>query len=81
MTHPVLTYSLQRLLLLGTCLFPLYLIGLRGPMLLIVALLASGALSLFVLNRQRDAMSIGLASRIERWNRRIDEGAAKEDSD
>jgi hypothetical protein len=72
------TLRLAMLLLIGgIC----YLIGLRGLVLAIVAFLASGIVSLFVLDRQRDAMGESLGGFFKAINARIDADSRKEDVD
>lgn len=78
---PALLYSIQRLLLLIAVGAPMYLVGMRGFWLLATAFVLSGLISLFVLRRQRDQVSIGLTSRLESWNAKIDKRAAAEDLD
>jgi hypothetical protein len=68
----VLAYSLARLALLGAFLVVGWLVGLSGPLLLVLALLASGVVSLFLLQRQRIAMSASVESSV----RRLRAGAA-----
>lgn len=58
-----------------------YVLGMRGLPLLIVALLASGVLSLFLLNRQRDALGESVGGLLSRLNSRIDASARAEDLD
>lgn len=45
------------------------------------ALLVSGIVSFFLLNRQRDAMSAQVTARAERITRRVQENASMEDED
>jgi hypothetical protein len=45
------------------------------------ALLVSGVVSFFLLNRQRDAMSAQVTARAERITRRVNENASMEDED
>lgn len=75
----ILRYTALRLLLFVAAAALLYLVGLRGFLLLIVALLISGAVSLVVLSRSRDDVSSAITHRISEVNRRIDERAAAED--
>ena len=53
-------YTAWRLALLLACGLVCWLAGLRGLPLLVVAFFLSGAVSLFVLSRQRAAMSVGV---------------------
>lgn len=58
-----------------------WLTGLRGLMALALAIVISGAISLLLLNRQRDAMSTKVASFFRRINERIDASTRAEDVD
>lgn len=58
----------------------LYLVGARGILLLVLAFVISGALSLVWLDRPRAQMSEGVGRAIGRVNDRIDEAAAAEDA-
>jgi Protein of unknown function (DUF4229) len=75
----ILKYTTLRLLLFVAAAALLYLVGLRGFLLLIVALLVSGVVSLVVLSRSRDDVSSAISNRVSEVNRRIDERAAAED--
>lgn len=77
----MLRYTLLRVALLLVTAAVLYLLGLRGLWLALVAVLASGVISVVVLMRQRDAASSSLDTRLQRLNARIDEAAATEDRD
>lgn len=55
--------------------------GLRGLMSLALALVVSGAISLLLLNRQRDAMSATVSKFFRRINERIDASTRAEDVD
>jgi TctA family transporter len=59
----VLSYTVQRLLILFAVAGVLILAGARGLLLWVLAFLISGVISLVVLRRQRDAISARLASR------------------
>ena len=59
----------------------IYLAGARGALLLVLALLASGAASYILLSRQREAMAGALFSRVRSLRARIDAGAKAEDDD
>jgi len=54
------TYTAKRLLVLGLVLAVCYLLGLRGLWLIVVALLGSGAISLLLLNKDRDRVSVAV---------------------
>jgi hypothetical protein len=72
------TLRLAMLLMVGGV---LYLVGLRGVLLAAIAFLASGLLSFFVLDRQRDALGQSVGNVFQRINTRIDENTRKEDVD
>lgn len=78
--HPALTYTGARLLLFGV-LFGVLLI-LVGDLFisLITAAIVSSVLSIFLLRRQRDALSASIASRASRANEKMAERAASEDA-
>lgn len=52
---------------------------LRGLLALAVALLVSGLISVFVLDRQRERLSVGVAGFFSRLNARIDASTRAED--
>lgn len=86
--RPALAYTSARIGLFIAALALLYLLGARGLLLVALALLASGVISLVVLSRQRDAMSTslsarfrGVRARVGEFGDRIDEGAKAEDDD
>lgn len=79
---PVLVYTTMRFLLFMSVWLVLQLLTpLRGLGALVVALLVSGAISFFLLNRQREAMSGVVAGFFGRINDRIDASARAEDYD
>ncbi|MGJ6965003.1 DUF4229 domain-containing protein [Streptosporangium sp. G11] len=56
--HPVIVYTASRVGLLAVSLGVLYILGLRQPVvLLIAAFLVSGVASYVLLSKQRDALS------------------------
>ncbi|MEV7009644.1 DUF4229 domain-containing protein [Streptosporangium sp. NPDC051022] len=56
--HPVFVYTVSRLGLLAASIALLYLVGLRQPLILLVAaFLVSGVASYVLLSKQRDAVS------------------------
>lgn len=77
--HPFLAYTFARILLLlvvgGVC----YLIGFRDLLLIVLAFIVSGIISFFVLNRQRDALGMGMGAYFSRMNQKIDAGTKSED--
>lgn len=72
-------YTLLRILLLVAVGGLLYLLGARGLVLIILAFLVSGALSLVWLDKPRSQASQGLGRAIGKINDKIDAAAAKED--
>jgi hypothetical protein len=83
-----LAYTSARILMLVASLILLYLVGIRGLLLLLLACLVSGLASFVVLSRQRDRMSGALIGRLKNgrgrvssFRSRLDEGAAAEDED
>jgi Protein of unknown function (DUF4229) len=67
-------YSLSRLALFAAVLAGLYLIGLRGPGVVLLAVLVSGIGSYFFLRRQRTALAVHVEDAVRRrqtrWARR-----------
>ncbi|MEU9834263.1 DUF4229 domain-containing protein [Streptosporangium sp. NPDC048047] len=60
--HPVFVYTVSRLGLFAVSFGVLYLLGLREPLILIVAaFLVSGVASYVLLSKQRDAVSARIA--------------------
>jgi hypothetical protein len=79
--HPVIIYTLARLVLFLGVLLPLYLLGMRGFVLLGLALVLSGVLSLVLLNGVRSRFSGVLSGYFSGLNQRIDDAARAEDDD
>ncbi|WP_406319243.1 DUF4229 domain-containing protein [Streptosporangium sp. NBC_01639] len=64
--HPVFVYTASRLGLLAVTIGVLYLLGLRQPLILLVAaFLISGVASYVLLSKQRDAVSARIAKKRE----------------
>jgi hypothetical protein len=76
-----LYYTLLRVLLFFAVAVLLALFGVRGIMLLAVALGISAVLSFLFLSRLRDRMSASLTRRVDRFHERLDEGTRAEDVD
>jgi hypothetical protein len=76
----VVVYTLARAALFLLCLLLTWLAGFSGFPMLVVALLVSGVLSWFLLQRQRLAMGGAVEGLVHRVRRRIDERAAAEDA-
>ncbi|HEX2360696.1 MAG TPA: DUF4229 domain-containing protein [Jiangellaceae bacterium] len=75
-----LRYTLLRVLLFFVVAALLWIVGLRGFWLLLVAILGSGVISIFALSRSRDAASMSLANRVAEVKRRVTRRAAAEDA-
>jgi Protein of unknown function (DUF4229) len=73
-------YTALRLALFVACLVLVLAVGLRGFAALLVALALSGVLSLFVLARQRSAMSVAVDRRVSRLQERVRVRTAAEDA-
>jgi hypothetical protein len=76
----VLVYTASRLGLFLGCLIVGWLIGFRGGLLLLVALVVSGGLSLFVLQDQRIAMSGAVERAVNRGRSRARARTEAEDA-
>lgn len=76
----MLVYTLKRLALFSVALVIGYALGLRELWLIVLALLVSGAVSLVLLNRDRDGASSQAVSLARRLNQRISDSAAREDA-
>jgi hypothetical protein len=83
---PLLIYTLLRLALFGAALGLLYLVGLRGWLLPLVAVVVALALSYLTLTKPRDAATRWIASRSDRHAAeravfpKVDVDAAHEDA-
>ncbi len=76
----LVVYSILRLLLwLAVWAILQFLTPVKGALALIISLLISSAISIVVLDRQRDAMSEGVGAFFARINDRIERSAAAED--
>ena len=76
----VAVYTLARAGWFLLCLLLGRVAGFTGLLLLVLALLVSGVLSWFLLQRQRLAMSGAVERTVTRVRRRIDDGTAAEDA-
>jgi hypothetical protein len=79
--NPFISYTLARLGLLAVTLGICYLIGLRGPLLIIVGFLGSGLISLLLLNSQRSQLGGRISGYFSGINQKLDANTRKEDSD
>ncbi|MEY2827075.1 MAG: hypothetical protein RIQ80_533 [Actinomycetota bacterium] len=75
----IFSYTFLRLLILLSFTAVGYLVGLRDLTLIVVAFLASGIVSLFVLNNSRDQFSSSISQFFQKINKRIDAAGEKED--
>jgi membrane protein implicated in regulation of membrane protease activity len=73
-------YTALRFLVFAVVAALLWIFGLRDFWLLLVAILLSGFVSLFVLNRSRDELSSAYLERREKIKKRMAERAAAEDA-
>lgn len=76
-----LSYTLLRLILFAVVLGTLALAGARSFLLLALAILISGALSYFLLSRQRTAMSNAISRRVTSFRSRLDAATRSEDEE
>jgi len=79
-TRAFLIYNGWRAALFVGCAVLLALAGLRGFVLLIAALLVSGVLSYFLLDRQRRALAEAVGAVVDRGRRRMAERTEREDA-
>ena len=77
---PVLVYTASRLAVFVVVAAVLALLGMRGILLLLVAVLVSGLLSFVLLSRQRDAMSQAVVRRSASVRQRMREATEAEDA-
>ena len=75
-----LRYTALRALIFVIVAALLWIVGLRGFLLLLFALLISGVVSLFVLNRSRDQLSTALVDRQQRVRQRMADRKSAEDA-
>jgi Protein of unknown function (DUF4229) len=78
--HPMLTYTALRLALFVVPFGVLLALGTDLLWAMLVAAFFSGIVSVFLLSRQRDAVSVAIASRTERARQRMAERTAAEDA-
>jgi hypothetical protein len=76
----VLVYTAARVGVFLVCLAIGWVVGLNGLFLFLVALVVSGALSLFVLQRQRLAMSAAVERSVTRAGTRLRQHTEAEDA-
>ncbi|HYN56134.1 MAG TPA: DUF4229 domain-containing protein [Motilibacterales bacterium] len=74
--HAGARYAALRLLMLAAVGGLLYIVGMRGWLLAIAAVLISGIVSLFMFMKQRNDAAVNLERTVEGWkHRHADEGA------
>jgi len=78
--HPMLTYTLLRVLVFAVPFAVLVLLRVPFIWALVAAGFASGIVSIFLLSRQRDAVSAAITTRSERATARLAERTAAEDA-
>jgi hypothetical protein len=78
--HPMLTYTALRVGLFVVPFLVLLALGLDLLWAMLVAAFFSGMVSIFLLSRQRDAVSVAITSRSERARQRMAERTAAEDA-
>jgi hypothetical protein len=78
-SSPVVVYSLARLGIFLAVAAVLYALGARSLLLILLAALISGLLSIRLLARQRDAVAARLTERPVRRGGRLDDAASAED--
>ena len=74
------TYTLARLGLVVVAAGLLWLVGLRGPLLIVLAFVVSGVVSFFLLGRQRGAFAEMVDARARRMRERMAAAQAAEDA-
>jgi hypothetical protein len=78
-SHTVLRYTTMRLAIFVLALALLWLVRVRGLLLVALALVISGLASYVLLSRQRDAMSVQISAAANRRRQRAAARAARED--
>lgn len=76
-----LSYTLLRVLIFFAAALLLALFGVHGITLLAVALVISAIISVPLLSKLRDRMSVSLTGRVARFRAKLDEGTKGEDVD
>ena len=79
--HPIVIYTLKRLLLLMVVGGLLYLVGLRGLFLILFAFLISGVIAMVALKGSREGAAYGITHAVQKVNDRIDASTRAEDYD
>ena len=79
--HPVLVYTALRLAVLAVVGGILWLLGLRGIYLILLAFLVSGVISAVALSRRREGAAYGITRVVSSANARLDASSRAEDID
>ena len=79
--HPVLVYTALRLAVLAVVGGILWLVGLRGVYLILLAFLVSGVISAVALSRRREGAAYGITRVVSSANARLDASSRAEDID
>lgn len=79
--HPVVLYTLKRIVLLLVVGGLLYLVGIRGLWLILFAFLVSGAIAMVALKDSREGAAYGITHAVQKVNDRIDASSRAEDYD
>jgi len=79
--HPVVLYTLKRIVLLVVVAGGLYLVGLRGVWLILFAFLLSGVIAMVALKDSREGAAYGITHAVKKVNDRIDASSRAEDYD
>lgn len=77
--HPFLVYTAARILVFLAAAGILYLVGARGILLVLLALIVSGLVSFVLLSSLRDRVSERVATRMDASRERREQAAAAED--
>jgi hypothetical protein len=80
-SHPIVLYTIKRLLLLVVVGGVLYLLHVRGVWLILFAFLVSGFIAMVALRDSREGASYVITHAVARVNERIDASARAEDVD
>lgn len=79
--HPVVLYTLKRILLLLVVGGVLFLVGVRGIWLILFAFLISGFIAMVALKDSREGAAYGITHAVQKVNDRIDASSRAEDYD
>lgn len=77
----LLRYTTLRLALFVLCFLALAFLGVDGVFAAIGAVVISAVLSIFLLRKQREALSATIVEKQRGWSKRISDSTTKEDTD